>query len=234
MLYILWALGWAMITRSVLVHLPARCVTAVGAAMILAHNAFDGLPAGAFGAFAPVWTLLHAPGMVYAGREHVVFAAYVLIPWVGVTAVGFGLGEVFSWARERRTTFLLRAGLALTVSFVALRALNVYGDPFPWSTQHSPVHTVLSFLNANKYPPSLLFLLMTLGPALLFLRAVDGRTPKVMGPALTYGRVPLFYYMLHLCLIHLIAVGICYVRYGAVHCMFESPDLANTPFTRPP
>ncbi len=232
--YILWALGWAMISLSVLVRLPIGIVTGVGAAMVLTHNAFDSVKAASFGMFAPVWTMLHAPGVVYADKTHVVFAAYVLIPWIGVTAVGFGLGQVFEWPAERRKSFLLRTGISLTVAFVALRALNVYGDPVRWSAQRSPLFTALSFLNTNKYPPSLLFLLMTLGPALLFLRVVDGGSPKILRPALTFGKVPLFYYILHLSLIHLIATAICYYQNGAIHWMYESPDLGNTPFTRPP
>ena len=234
LLYILWALGWAMISLSLLMYLPIGIVTAVGIVMILTHNTFDSVRADSFGAFAPLWTVLHAPGIVYSDKTHVVLAAYVLIPWIGVTAVGFGLGRVFNWEAARRKSFLLWTGLALTVAFVALRALNVYGDPVRWSTQRSPVFTALSFLNANKYPPSLAFLLMTLGPALLFLRAVDGQTPGFLRPALTYGKVPLFYYVLHLMLIHLIAVAICDQQNGAVHWMFESPDLGNVPFTRPP
>lgn len=234
MLYILWALGWAMNALSILMYLPIRVVTAIGVVMILTHNAFDSVEAASFGVFAPVWTLLHQPGVVYSGKTHVVFAAYVLIPWIGVTAVGFGLGQIFEWPAERRRSFLLRTGLAMTVAFVALRALNIYGDPGRWSAQRSTLYTALSFLNTNKYPPSLLFLLMTLGPVFLFLRAVDGRTPKLLRPALTFGNVPLFYYILHLSLIHLIATAICYYQNGAVHWMFESPDLANTPFTRPP
>ena len=234
MLYILWALGWSMIALSALVRLPSRVVTAIGAAVIAGHNLLDSVRPAAFGAFAPVWTILHSPGVVYSDPGHVVFAAYVLVPWIGVTAVGFGLGEVFNWEPARRRKFLLRAGVALTAAFVVLRALNVYGDPVRWSSQRSAVFTALSFLNTNKYPPSLLFLLMTLGPALLFLRAVDGRTPAALRPALTYGKVPLFYYVLHLSLIHLVAVAICYAQFGTAHWMFESPDLANIPFTRPP
>jgi uncharacterized membrane protein len=234
MLYILWALGWAMISLSVLVWLPTRIVGAIGIVMILTHNLADSVQASSFGALAPVWTILHAPGVVFADSGHVVFAAYVLIPWIGVTAAGFALGGVFNWHPERRTKFLLVAGLSLTAAFVVLRASNLYGDPVRWTTQRSTFFTVLSFLNVNKYPPSLLFLLMTLGPALLFLRAVDGRTPALLRPALTYGKVPLFYYVLHLSLIHLIAVAVCLVEFGTAHWMFESPNLANIPFTRPP
>jgi len=129
---------------------------------------------------------------------------------------------------------LLRAGLGLTAAFLVLRGINTYGDPVRWSTQKSAAFTVLSFLNTNKYPPSLLFLLMTLGPALLFLWAVDAGTPRFLRPALILGKVPMFYYLLHFPLIHLLAVGVCYARYGQAHWMFESPTLDRFPFTQPP
>jgi uncharacterized membrane protein len=125
-------------------------------------------------------------------------------------------------------------GIGLTLAFLVIRGINIYGDPARWSAQKSALFTVLSFLNATKYPPSLLFLLMTLGPAMLFLRAVDGRTPGFLRPALIIGKVPLFYYVFHFALIHLIAVIVCYARYGTAHWMFESPDLGNYPFAPPP
>ena len=115
--------------------------------------------------------------------EHVVFAAYPLIPWVGVTAVGYGLGQVYRWDAERRRMFLLKVGVGLVLAFVALRIANVYGDPARWASQPTAGFTLLSFLNTTKYPPSLLFLLMTLGPALLFLRAMDRGTPTLLRPA---------------------------------------------------
>ena len=115
-----------------------------------------------------------------------------------------------------------------------VRGINVYGDPSTWTQQATAGFTVLSFLNTTKYPPSLLFLLMTLGPALLALRAFDGRTPALLRPALTLGKVPLFYYLLHFTLIHAIAAVVCLVRFGSVWYMFESPDLAHFPFTAPP
>jgi hypothetical protein len=122
----------------------------------------------------------------------------------------------------------------MTAAFVVLRAINVYGDPLRWSTQKSAVFTVLSFLNTNKYPPSLLYLLMTLGPVMLFLCAVDAGTPRWLRPALIFGKVPMFYYLLHIPLIHLIAIVVCYARYGHIYWMFESPDLGNFPITPPP
>ena len=128
----------------------------------------------------------------------------------------------------------MRLGIGLTIAFVVLRAINIYGDPSRCATQRTPAYTVLSFLNTTKYPPSLLFLLMTLGLALLFLWAVDAHTPRFLRPALLIGKVPMFYYLLHFALIHVLAIIICYVRYGHIHWMFESPDLAHFPITQPP
>jgi hypothetical protein len=182
----------------------------------------------------PVWTILHSPNFVLTTPQHSVFVAYPLIPWIGVTAAGYGLGQVFALASDRRRTFLLHTGLTTTAAFAILRGINIYGNPVPWSPQKSAAFTVLSFLNTNKYPPSLLFVLMTLGPALLFLWAVDGGTPRFLRPALVLGKVPMFYYLLHFPLIHLIAVAVCYARYGQAHWMFESPTIAQFPITAPP
>lgn len=146
----------------------------------------------------------------------------------------YALGQIYTWPAERRRTFLLRMGLTSIALFVTLRFLNVYGDPVRWSPQRSAAFTVLSFLNTTKYPPSLLFLLMTLGPAILLLWAIDGGTPRWMKPAIIFGRVPMFYYLLHITLIHLLAIVVCYARYGQVHWMFESNDLGSFPITAPP
>ena len=234
MLVILWALGWSMVTLGALAPLPASAVTLFGVVLVATHNLFDRVTPSALGRLAPVWTILHVQNFVSQNPDHIVFVAYPLVPWIGVTALGYGLGHVFDWDRDERRRLLLRAGLGLTIAFVVLRTLNAYGDPVPWSGQSTTVRTVLSFLNANKYPPSLDFLLMTIGPALLFLRAVDAFTPRIFRSVLVFGRVPLFYFLLHLPLIHLAAVAVCFVRYGAVHWMFESPTLAQYPFTRPP
>ncbi len=229
MLSILWGLGWAMIVLSALVYLPTSIVTAFGVVLIVGHNLFDTVNWS-----NPLWTILHSPGVVFATPQHAVFTAYPLIPWVGVTAAGYGLGQIYSWPSERRRRFLVLLGIALTADFFVLRGINLYGDPQRWSVQKSAAFTVLSFLNTTKYPPSLLFLLMTLGPAMLFLWAVDRGTPEFLRPALIYGKVPMFYYVLHIPLIHLIALGVCYVRYGHVYWMFESPSPAQFPITPPP
>ena len=233
MLTVLWALGWAMIFLAVLVHLPTWAVASIGVMMIAGHNLLDGVQASTLGAFEPAWHLLHAPGFVLNG-DRVIFVAYVLIPWVGVTAVGFGLGPVFGWDIARRRRFLGRAGIGMVAAFLVLRGFNVYGDPSRWGAQSSGIFTLLSFINTSKYPPSLLFILMTLGPTLLLLRAFDGGAPRWLRPALIIGRVPLFYYLLHILLIHLLAVVVCFIRYGNAHWMFESPTLDRFPITQPP
>ena len=229
MLLVLWALGWAMITLAFFVRFPAWVATAFGVVLIAGHNLLDGVKSA-----HPLWVILHRPGFILNTPEHVVFAAYPLIPWLGVTAVGYGLGAIYRWDPDRRRRFLLRIGLALTAGFIVIRGLNVYGDPSPWAAQRSSFFTVLSFFNVTKYPPSLSFLLMTLGPALLLLRAVDRRVPPVLRPAVVIGKVPMFYYMLHFALIHLLAVITCWVGWGSPHWMFQSPDLAHYPFSPPP
>ena len=233
-LTVLWALGWAMIVLGALVQLPTWAIATFGGVLIATHNLFDGVQPAAFGSLAWLWTMLHAPGFLVAPPGRTVFAAYVLVPWVGVTAIGYALGAIYDWDAERRRSFLLRVGATCVIAFVALRAINVYGDPVRWSVQRSGAFTLLSFINTTKYPPSLLFLLMTLGPALLLLWSVDGGMPRALRPAVIYGRVPFFYYLAHVLVIHLIATAAALVRYGSIHYAVTSPSLAHYPMTQPP
>lgn len=228
LLLVIWALGWAMIFLGLIVFLPISAIAAIGLTMILGHNALDGVQWN-----HPLWTILHRPGFLIQG-EQTVFVAYPLVPWLGVTAVGYALSEVYRWEAARRSRFLLAAGLGAIVVFVVLRATNLYGDPFPWASRDSTAFTILSFLNTNKYPPSLLFLLMTSGPALLILALADRGFPGWMRPAVVYGRVPFFYYFAHFAFIHLLAVSVAFAIHGTAHWMFESPSLGQYPFTPPP
>jgi uncharacterized membrane protein len=229
MLVVIWALGWAMIALAALVWLPVWVVLTFAVAMIAGHNLLDGVRSA-----NPLWVVLHQQGFVVNRPGFVVFAAYSLIPWVGVTAAGYALGRIYQWPADRRQSFLLRFGIGLTAAFVVLRTTNVYGDPAPWGEQASTALTIISFLNVTKYPPSLSFLLMKLGPALHLLCALEKGMPRILQPALIFGRVPLFYFVLHLPLIHLLAVIVCYAQNGAVHWMFQSPNLGAYPFTPPP
>ena len=234
---VLWALGWSMIVLAALCRLPPWVIAAFGVALVTGHNALDGLSSGMAAhpsLAAQLWMFLHQPGIVFQGSHTLILVAYVLIPWVGVTALGYVLGRSYEWSADARRRLLLRLGLSLLAGFVVLRFSNVYGDPSLWSWQSTPARTVMSFLNTTKYPPSLLFLLMTLGPALLLLRAFDGGVPAWLRPAAIFGKVPLFYYVLHIFLIHLLAVAASYVRYGEVKETFRSPDLGHFPFSAPP
>jgi uncharacterized membrane protein len=228
LLLVIWALGWSMIVLGLIVFLPVGAIAAIGLALIAGHNAFDTVAWN-----NPLWSILHRPGFVLQG-DHTVFVAYPLIPWIGVTAVGYALARVYRWEAARRRRFLVLAGMSAIATFVVLRGGNIYGDPTPWTRQARGLFTFLSFINANKYPPSLLFLLMTLGPALLILRALDGAVPGWLKPVVTYGRVPFFYFVAHFALIHLLAVVVSLAIHGSAHWMFESPTLGEYPFTPPP
>jgi uncharacterized membrane protein len=232
---VLWALGWAMIALAGLIWLPLWAVGTIGAIMVTGHDLLDGGSANALGIWGPLWTVLHGPpGIVFNRGGVTIVIAYALIPWLGVTALGYVLGAVYRWPGGARRKFLFWSGTGLVAGFLLLRFANVYGDPFAWSVQKNAVWTLMSFLNTAKYPPSLLFLLMTLGPALLLLRAFDGGVPVLLRSAVIIGKVPLFFYILHFFLIHLLAVAASWLRYGRVDEMFRSPDLAHFPFSAPP
>jgi uncharacterized membrane protein len=234
LLNVIWALGWAMIVLGLLVRLPTRAIGAFGLLLIATHNLFDRVPASAFGAAAPVWSLLHVPSIILPGPTHILFSAYPLIPWIGVTAVGYALGTLWELPAERRRGLLLRLGVGCVVAFLVLRGFNAYGDPLPWAVQSRWSMTLVSFLNLNKYPPSLLFLLMTLGPVLLALRALDGHTPAVLRPAQIVGKVPFFYYLMHVLILHIIAAGAMLARFGSIAPAVTSPTLDRFPITQPP
>ena len=209
---VLWALGLSMIVMAALVHLP-RSVVATGALLMIAlHNLLDGIRPGDLGAWAPLWHVLHVPGFVIPGK---LFVGYPLVPWVAVMALGWALAGVYEWEEARRRRFLVVAGLLSTVLFVVMRAWNGYGDPLPWSAQRTPGLTVASFLNARKYPPSLDFLLMTLGPLLVALALLERARGRVAAWLSTYGAVPLFFYVVHIFLAHLVAIAIAWVQGGA-------------------
>jgi uncharacterized membrane protein len=233
-LTVLWALGWSMVVLSLLVHFPTRVVAAIAIGMIALHNLVDGITSASTDGLGLLRTVLHRPGPLFARPGTIVFVGYPLVPWIAIMALGFSLGRVFLWPAQRRRAFLLRAGLATVAAFIVLRALNVYGDPQRWSTQKTAVFTVLSFINATKTPPSLIYALMTIGPALLFLRLFDSSTPRFLRPAVTIGRVPMFYYLAHVLVIHLIATVAATIRYGSAAIMTQSPTLDKYPVTQPP
>ena len=220
---VLWALGWSMVVMAGLVFLPIWSITAVGIAMVALHNVFDGVRAA--GNFRWLLAVLHS-GQTLEPIPGVHFIpGYPLVPWIGVMAAGYGFGRLMLRSQDRRRRELLILGIGVTLAFVLIRALNLYGDPHKWSVQKTGLFTLLSFINCEKYPPSLLYLLMTLGPAILVL-ALFERTPKpISRPFVTLGRVPLFYYLLHIAFIHVLAVAFAYAQYGQAMWMFKNPSL---------
>jgi uncharacterized membrane protein len=232
---VIWAIGWSMVALAGLVWLPVSAVTSFGVAMILLHNAFDGVKPGSFGAWAGLWQILHAGGVFELAPGVKFGAGYPLIPWIGVMAAGYGFGSLWKRGDAERRSWLLKLGFALTSLFVLVRATNFYGDPTPWSSQKSGLFTLFSFLHCEKYPPSLCYLLMTLGPAICILAWYERGTPVLMKPLLVFGRVPLFYYLLHLPLIHGMAVGVNLLRFGRADWLYGfQPALVTSPPEPPP
>jgi uncharacterized membrane protein len=214
-LQVIWAIGVSMVVLAALVWLPRAAIVAFAAVVILGHNALDVVHADAFGGLRWLWILLHEEGRLEPFPGAMWFVVYPVVPWIAVMAAGYAIGP---WATllqvERRERFA-RAGIALTAGFVVLRATNLYGDPHAWSAAGGPLRAVLSFLDCEKYPPSFLYLLMTLGPAACALAWLD----RSLGPWGTriavYGRVPLFYYVLHIFLIHALAIALAWPALGA-------------------
>ena len=205
---VIWMLGWCMILMAACVHLPLRANAVLGVAMIALHNL---VPQSLGRAFGPLWPVLYGGGPV---RGTPLLVLFVLVPWIGVMMAGYAFGAVTRLPAERRRAICLRLGAALTAAFVVLRALDVYGDPRAWHASKLP--PALAFLATSKYPPSLLFLLMTLGPILVGLGLAERARGRVADAVATFGRVPLFYYLLHIPLIHVAACVVSLVREGRV------------------
>ena len=236
LLIILWALGWAMIGLAALIHLPDRAIAGVAAAILLLHNLLDPIRAAQLGPFGWLWKLLHEQGVIDTGGP-ILVSGYPVLPWFGVIAAGYAAGVVFTWDAARRQRLLVRTGLACVAAFLVLRGLNAYGDPRPWSAQATPLFTALSFLNATKYPPSLTFLLMTLGPALILLAWFDRRPPPATHPLVVFGRTPFAFFVGHFFLLHVLAALAAFARYGAESLAFlpyPLPSMGGPPALFPP
>lgn len=203
---VFWSIGMSMIFLAAMIWLPNKILIAVSLLMILLHNTTDNVSPESFGSFSWLWNVLHVRGFIPFSETSGLVIGYPLIPWIGVIGAGYAFGQCFRWEPKKRSRFFVQLGLTLIGLFILVRGLNVYGDPQPWESQSSSLYTFLSFLNTTKYPPSLSFLLMTLGPSIILL----GLLEKARGPLAdffsVYGKVPLFYFLLHFYLIHLISI----------------------------
>ena len=208
---VLWALGWSMIVMAALIWLPRVLLAGLSLATIALHNLTDGVRPADLGALAPLWHFLHVPGVAI---PDVLLIAYPLVPWVAVMALGFILADIYRWDERRRRDFLVWTGVAATLLFVAIRTLNAYGNPQPWTTQRTAPLTVASFLNVIKYPPSLHFLLMTLGPTLVALAFAERMRGRLGEWLQVYGSVPFFYYVVHIFVAHAVGIVLALIQGG--------------------
>jgi len=208
---VLWALGWSMIAMALLVHLPRALVGVLSVVVIAGHNLFDDVSPESLGALAPIWTALHVPGFAIPG---VLFVGYPVVPWFAVMALGYVLAGAFTWKDVSRRRLFLILGVAAVALFIVLRAMNGYGNSFQWAAQRTPALTVASFLNVRKYPPSLMFLLMTLGPVLVALALTERARGRFADWLTVYGRVPLFYYVFHIAVAHVVAMALALAQSG--------------------
>lgn len=247
MLQVIWVIGVSMIILAASIRLPLRIIAIASLTMILFHNLLDKVavmprrdPVTSASPFWPsLWMVFHQPGPVFLGQKFHGLVLYPLIPWIGVLAAGYTFGAVYQLEADRRRKILYKLGAALLGAFVLLRAINVYGDPRQWTVQNNPVFTVLSFLNVSKYPPSLLFLLLTIGAAMLALpwfERLGNRPCRLSRIFITFGRVPLFFYVGQWITAHGLAVLVGYLAGQPIGWLFTgfldrpSPNPGNLGF----
>lgn len=232
---IIWVIGWSMILMAGLVKFPAAVVGTLGAVILAFHNLADPLLTSNLGEsdLGGLWKILYlgfwAGPLQFGANGPSLIVLYSIIPWIGVMATGYAFAHILTLPPEKRNRICLTIGLGMIGLFILLRGFNLYGDPNPWSSA-GKMPALFSFLNTSKYPASLLFLLMTLGPTIALIPLLERVNGKVVGWIRVFGRVPFFYYILHIPLIHLLAIVVSLVRTGEV-----TPWLfANHPMGNPP
>ncbi|MBC7873295.1 MAG: hypothetical protein H7Y01_04825, partial [Ferruginibacter sp.] len=210
----LWSLGAGMIVLGLMIRLPFSIILGTGLLIVFGHNLIDFAEKSRDGIVPLWWNFLHRPTITPLWDNHSLFILYPFLSWAGLMLLGYCCGKLFTTMEPlRRNKILLWTGIGALLFFIVMRAINVYGDPVPWSQQKNGMATFFSFMNVQKYPPSLLFICATIGPVLIFLAFIkntQGRLSKLIS---VYGRVPLFYFILHFFIIH-IAQVITYLARG--------------------
>ncbi|MCC7085647.1 MAG: DUF1624 domain-containing protein [Pirellulales bacterium] len=220
----LWALGWSMVALGCLIWLRVGTVAVAGLLIVASHNALDGIHAGSLGALSGLWTVLHEPGTVRVGEWLALEVTWPLLPWLGVMACGYGLGELYRIPGDQRRMMLAGVGSNLLLMFLILRSFNFYGDPAGWSRQATLLRSVMSFVNCTAQPPSACYLLMTLGPAVLFLAWFEGRRSWRLDGLAALGCVPLYCYLAHWLMLHALAIGLAVMRGQPTLWLFQVPE----------
>jgi uncharacterized membrane protein len=227
-LQVIWAIGCSMILLGLLTSFSYKAVLLAGMALVGGHNILDyaTLPTG--GVAGNLWTIfLTSPGTVIPlSSAHFIGVFYTILPWTGVMCMGFCMGKWFhkGFDAVRRKHLLIITGVSLTGLFIILRLVNGYGDPLSWSTAENGL---LSFLNTTKYPPSLQYITMTLGPSILLLALLENVKKPWVHSLSVYGRVPFFYYILHFYMLHVLAVIAFFI---SGHTTAEIVDAQGSPF----
>jgi uncharacterized membrane protein len=202
-LLVIWSLGISMIVLAGLVYLPRTAILIFSCMVIFGHNVLDGVHFNE----SFLWAVIHDRGSFFLNGYHL-SVGYPIVPWIAVMSLGYCLGSLYntSYDSGRRKKTLNIIGLSAIALFIIIRGINIYGDPAPWTHYDTISRSLMSFFNPNKYPPSLLYLLMTLGPSLIFLANSENLKGSVVNFFCTFGRVPFFFYILHIYLIHLVAL----------------------------
>jgi uncharacterized membrane protein len=215
-LQVIWAIGISMVVLGLLVRLPYKVLFTIGLAIVLGHNLLDYPESANVGKTGFLWDLLHAGRFsahpLFAGRF--ILVVYPFVPWLGLMIMGFCFGKLYAPSVEAtvRRKYLLQMGFGLIALFVLLRFINAYGDPYPWATQKNALYTFFSFLNIHKYPPSLMYMCITIGPAMIFLALIEKVQNRLTDIFNIFGRVPMFYYILHLYFIHVLCAIMFFVE----------------------
>ena len=209
---VIWALGWSMVIMALIVRLPLRAIIVFALALICLHDLTDSIKPDVFGNFSWLWKIIHSGGLIKIDALNPGFIIlYSIIPWVGIMALGFVSGQILTREETERRRWLLIIGGLMTLAFLVLRITNLYGNPDSFQAQETAEKTIIAFLNVEKYPASLQFTLMTVGPALMLLAWFDRFDySSVFGwlgkKIVVFGRVPMFFYILHIFLLHILAI----------------------------
>jgi uncharacterized membrane protein len=201
-LQVIWAIGISMVCLSFLQFLPYKILLALGLVIVLGHNLLDNVNVNDPSLF---WSVLHQPHFFTVNGDFKIFLMYPFLPWLGLMICGYCLGKLYQAGTDPdyRKKFLRITGIVLIAMFIIIRFLNIYGDHNTWINQNSETFTLLDFIDTTKYPPSLLYIMMTIGPALIFLSYTDNQNNWLSRKITVFGKVPFFYYFLHILLIHL-------------------------------
>lgn len=211
---VIWAIGCSMLVLSLLIHLKPAYIAIIGLVLIFGHDVLDHINADSFGHDKLLWLMLHQQGFYAFNNYESIFVLYPILPWIGIMAVGYAFGTYFKLNAEHRKALFYKIGLSSLVLFVILRFINKYGDPFPWQPQTTLAKNIMAFIKVNKYPPSLFYVLLMLGISITALAFLENVNNKITNIFKVYGRVPMFYYLLHIYLIHGLAGLILYIKYG--------------------